>query len=144
MSDSPAVRSARAEPSAAGARRVIAVLLVLVGAFTLDVQRPARDQLSAKVLLGVIDVYQATLSRVFAATGANCRFEPTCSHYGRAVIEHYGTLPGVLKTVYRIVRCNPFTPDNTVDLPYEGWSENETQTSTSNEPATHQARPRAP
>ena len=70
-----------------------------------------------------INLYQATLSRVFGAMGANCRFEPTCSHYGKAAIEHYGAWEGSVRSARRILRCNPMTEDGTWDPPYEGWSD---------------------
>lgn len=91
-----------------------AILLVLLG---WDVARAPADQLSARALIGVIDVYQATLSRGLARVGAQCRFAPTCSHYGEEVIRRHGTLRGSWLAVRRVARCGPWTPLGTFDAP---------------------------
>ncbi len=85
--------------------------------FALDVSRAPSSQVSAATLLWSIDLYQATFSRLLARSGANCRFEPSCSHYGEAAIRKYGTLRGVGLTARRILRCGPWTPDGTLDEP---------------------------
>jgi len=38
-----------------------------------------------------------------------CKFIPTCSEYGIQAIEKYGALKGGLLTIWRILRCNPFS-----------------------------------
>ncbi|MGL4941821.1 MAG: membrane protein insertion efficiency factor YidD [Thermoguttaceae bacterium] len=38
-----------------------------------------------------------------------CKYEPTCSHYTIEAIEKYGVVRGVLKGVWRILRCNPWS-----------------------------------
>ncbi|HUZ02986.1 MAG TPA: membrane protein insertion efficiency factor YidD [Thermomicrobiaceae bacterium] len=38
-----------------------------------------------------------------------CRFYPTCSEYGYQAIEKYGIIKGGRMTVWRVVRCNPFS-----------------------------------
>jgi len=97
------------------------VLLALVGCFVLalDLARPPQTQWSARGLLGAIDVYQATGSRLLGAAGARCRFEPTCSHYGEAVIRRQGALRGSWLALRRIARCGPWTPAGTLDPPPE-------------------------
>jgi putative membrane protein insertion efficiency factor len=89
-------------------------LLALVGC---DLARPARDQVSARVLLGAIHLYQATLSPRLGSLGVQCRFKPTCSHYGEGAIRKYGAWTGSWKTLWRIARCGPWTPAGTVDPP---------------------------
>ncbi len=37
-----------------------------------------------------------------------CRFYPSCSEYTYRAIEKYGTLKGIAKGIWRILRCNPF------------------------------------
>lgn len=37
-----------------------------------------------------------------------CRFYPSCSQYAADVIARYGAVRGVLKGVYRLMRCNPW------------------------------------
>jgi len=89
-------------------------ILLLLG---LDMARPPQDQISARVLLGGIHLYQATLSPVLGKSGVRCRFTPTCSHYGEGAIRKYGAWTGTWKTLWRIARCGPWTPAGTVDLP---------------------------
>jgi putative membrane protein insertion efficiency factor len=91
--------------------------LVLLGLLVVDFTRAPADQVSAKILLGGIHLYQATFSPLNRRIGVNCRFQPTCSHYGEGAIRKYGTLAGVGKTVWRILRCGPWTPAGTVDPP---------------------------
>jgi putative membrane protein insertion efficiency factor len=57
-------------------------------------------------LLGLIRVYQSTLSRTVPS--GSCRFYPTCSHYGYQAIYKYGVFKGSWMAAWRIVRCNPF------------------------------------
>lgn len=91
--------------------------LVLLVLLIVDLSRPAHAQVSARVLLGAIDAYQATFSKVNRKVGVRCRFKPTCSHYGEAAIRKYGALRGTGKAVWRILRCGPWSEPGTVDLP---------------------------
>ncbi len=90
------------------------LVVVLLG---WDVARPPANQLTARALIGVINAYQATLSRGLARVGAQCRFAPTCSHYGEEVIRRHGTLKGTGLALRRIGRCGPWTPLGTFDPP---------------------------
>ena len=58
-----------------------------------------------RLLIGAIRLYRKTLSPFI---GQQCRFEPTCSHYGEEAIEKYGALRGSILTVWRILRCGPW------------------------------------
>ncbi len=40
---------------------------------------------------------------------ASCRFEPTCSQYARDAIRKYGVLKGGFMTMWRILRCHPYS-----------------------------------
>jgi putative membrane protein insertion efficiency factor len=60
------------------------------------------------VVLGIIRLYQMTLSRLMPAN--SCRFYPSCSHYGYQAIYKYGVIKGGLKAGWRVLRCNPFNP----------------------------------
>lgn len=91
--------------------------LLLAGLLAIDLARPPANQVSARVLLGAIHLYQATLSPRMAGLGIQCRFRPTCSHYGAAAIARYGALSGTLRTAWRIARCGPWTPLGTYDPP---------------------------
>jgi uncharacterized protein len=97
-------------------RRWIAAGIIL-SLLAVDFLLPPQRQVSARLLLGAIDLYQATLSPLLGRSGVRCRFQPSCSHYGEMAIRKYGTYQGSLKTVWRIARCGPWTPAGTVDLP---------------------------
>lgn len=38
-----------------------------------------------------------------------CKYSPSCSQYMIDAVEKYGTLKGVAKGTWRILRCNPFS-----------------------------------
>jgi putative membrane protein insertion efficiency factor len=65
----------------------------------------AADAVLQVVLIGLVRVYQFTLSPLI---GRQCRFHPTCSNYFIEAVRKYGSLPGAIRGVYRILRCNPF------------------------------------
>ena len=85
--------------------------------FTWDVTRAPQRQLTARMLVGAIDVYQATLSPRMPSVGVHCRFTPTCSHYAEAVIRRHGTIVGSGKAGWRLLRCGPWTEKGTIDPP---------------------------
>lgn len=58
------------------------------------------------LLLGLIRIYQATLSKTLPPN--SCRFYPTCSHYGYQAIYKYGVIKGGWLAAWRVLRCNPF------------------------------------
>ena len=37
-----------------------------------------------------------------------CRFMPTCSNYAIEAFETHGVVKGLLLSVWRVLRCNPF------------------------------------
>ncbi len=66
------------------------------------------------LLIKIIRFYQQTLSldhgifRKFFPNGY-CRFHPTCSEYVIQSYEKYGVIKGTVKTVWRLLRCNPWS-----------------------------------
>jgi putative membrane protein insertion efficiency factor len=56
--------------------------------------------------------YQRVLSPMFAwaAGGAACKFVPSCSEYATQAIEQRGALVGTALAMWRVLRCNPFSP----------------------------------
>jgi len=71
---------------------------------------PAIAGLPAKVLLGVIRVYQLTLSPVLPVVfGPNCgcRFYPTCSHYAAEAVRTHGAIKGAGLAAWRLLKCTP-------------------------------------
>jgi putative membrane protein insertion efficiency factor len=97
--------------------RIWAAIAIFLIAIALDLRRPPADQLSTRAAVGSIHVYQATLSRFYARLGVQCRFTPTCSHYGEAVIRKFGAARGGWMAAKRVFRCGPWTPLGSVDLP---------------------------
>ncbi|MBK9795187.1 MAG: membrane protein insertion efficiency factor YidD [Holophagaceae bacterium] len=67
---------------------------------------PVRFQPTAWVCRGAIRLYQVTLS---SHLPTQCKYTPTCSHYGLACIQKFGTLRGGLLTTWRLIRCSPLT-----------------------------------
>lgn len=60
-----------------------------------------------KVLIGLIKVYQYTISPLL---GSPCRFYPSCSVYAVEAIAKHGVLKGFILTVKRLGKCHPFHP----------------------------------
>lgn len=89
----------------------------LVALLAFDLARAPEAQASARLLLGAIDLYQETLSPLLARSGARCRFEPSCSHYGEGAIREDGALVGSARAAWRVLRCGPWTEVGTVDPP---------------------------
>lgn len=98
-------------------RTLLAVAVAVTMAVAVDLSRAADQQVLTRVAVTGIHVYQATLSRVFAMSGVTCRFDPTCSHYGEAVIERFGVAKGGWLALKRVLRCGPWTPAGTADPP---------------------------
>jgi len=66
-------------------------------------------------LLGIIRLYQATLSKSMPPN--TCRFYPSCSHYGYQAIYKYGAFKGGWMAFWRVLRCNPFNPGGVDPVP---------------------------
>ena len=62
-----------------------------------------------RLLLAALRGYQARLSPLFAALGAGCRFEPSCSQYAIDAVRARGALRGLALIAWRLLRCNPFS-----------------------------------
>ena len=56
-------------------------------------------------MINLIKVYQLLISPYI---GSRCRFEPSCSNYAIAVYRKKGFILGTFKTIWRVLRCNPF------------------------------------
>ena len=107
----------RIAPAVRPAPLGVAVAVLLVAAGALDMARPPVNQLSARGADALIGAYQATVSPLLARVGVRCRFQPTCSEYTRTTIRDRGLAVGGLRSLVRLVRCGPWTPAGTVDLP---------------------------
>jgi putative membrane protein insertion efficiency factor len=60
------------------------------------------------ILMATIRIYQMTFSKMVPVS--TCRFYPSCSHYGYQAIAKHGAIKGSALAIWRVLRCNPFTP----------------------------------
>jgi putative membrane protein insertion efficiency factor len=67
-----------------------------------------------KIFIFPIKLYKKIISPFLSP---RCRFIPTCSEYAIEAIEKYGIIKGTLKSLWRILRCNPFNKHTGLDLP---------------------------
>lgn len=58
------------------------------------------------IAIELIQVYKIFISPLL---GNNCRFYPTCSSYAIEAFQKKGFIKGTLLTIWRILRCNPFS-----------------------------------
>ncbi|MCH8277295.1 MAG: membrane protein insertion efficiency factor YidD [Bacteroidetes bacterium] len=58
-----------------------------------------------KALIGLVRVYQLVLS---PHLGSACRFTPTCSEYAVEALRQFGAIKGMILSIHRISRCNPW------------------------------------
>lgn len=57
------------------------------------------------LLIKLIRGYQVGISPLLPP---NCRYTPTCSHYGIEALSKYGLIKGCWLTLRRILRCHPW------------------------------------
>ena len=60
----------------------------------------------AAPLMGLIGLYQRFISPLLAP---RCRFSPSCSAYAMEALERHGLWQGGWLSVWRLLRCHPFT-----------------------------------
>jgi putative membrane protein insertion efficiency factor len=70
-----------------------------------DRGRTARAARAA--VIAPIAVYRRVIS---PGLPRRCRYEPTCSRYAAQAIREYGILRGLVLAVWRLLRCNPWSP----------------------------------
>lgn len=58
-----------------------------------------------RFLIKLIKLYQ----RMPLSSHNQCKYIPSCSNYAIDAIEYYGAFKGVFMTIWRILRCNPFS-----------------------------------
>ncbi len=66
-----------------------------------------------KLVIKLLKIYQIVISPIYPKS---CRYYPTCSNYAILAVEKYGVIKGLLKAVWRVLRCNPFSKGG-VDYP---------------------------
>ncbi len=60
----------------------------------------------SRLLIFLIRLYQKYVS---PAKPPSCRFTPTCSNYAIGALREWGLVRGLALTVWRVLRCNPFS-----------------------------------
>ena len=79
-----------------------------------DVSRQPEQQLTARVYIGSVHVYQA-LGRPLLKGKVACRYRPTCSDYSIEAVRQHGTMRGLALTYRRIRSCTSDVPMGTID-----------------------------
>jgi len=97
-------------------RRARVIAIVIAAWLAHDLLVPPRYAIDAKAAAFAIERYQANISPHLHGV-VECRFTPTCSHYGHDAIVKDGLLVGGARTAWRIARCGPWTPAGTYDPP---------------------------
>ena len=71
-----------------------------------------------KIIIFLIEIYQKIFSKDHwhCATWF-CKFTPSCSEYSKEGFKKYNFFKALLKSIYRILRCNPFNKNWGIDLP---------------------------
>jgi putative membrane protein insertion efficiency factor len=96
-------------PSAPRRPGLAPVMAAVLGLAVGDALRPPDRQTGARLAVAAIDAYRARVSPVLGRSGIiRCRFQPTCSAYGREAIARYGSPRGFALAAGRILRCHPF------------------------------------
>ena len=106
--------------AAAPARGSLAapVLAALLGFLAGDALRPAPRQMTARLAVAAIDAYRGSVSPALEKSGlVKCRFEPTCSSYGREAILRYGSPRGIALASGRVLRCHPWSRGGSDPVP---------------------------
>lgn len=72
------------------------------------------DKILTRLVLGLIKIYQKTLSPDHSAVGKTdpfkgCKFYPSCSVYATQTFEKKGLALGLPKVLWRLLRCHPWS-----------------------------------
>lgn len=71
----------------------------------------------AEVLIAPIRFYQRFITPY---TPATCRYYPTCSAYAVTALRTRGALVGTALTIWRLLRCNPWSDGGVDHVPARG------------------------
>lgn len=70
-----------------------------------------------QAFIAPIRLYQRTIS---ANTAPRCRYAPSCSHYAIQALDTHGVIKGTLLSVWRVLRCNPWSKGGVDRVPEKG------------------------
>jgi putative membrane protein insertion efficiency factor len=93
---------------------LLSAALILQLALALDVTRLPQKQVTARLYVGSVHVYQA-VGRPLLEGKVACRYRPTCSDYSIAAVQKYGAVRGLVLTYKRLRSCTSGVAMGTVD-----------------------------
>jgi len=71
-----------------------------------------------KIIIFLIEIYQNLFSKDHSCNAIwFCKFTPSCSEYSKESFKKYNFFKAFWKTVWRILRCNPWNKNWGIDLP---------------------------
>ncbi len=70
------------------------------------------------LMIGLIKLYRKFISPIKPPC---CRFTPTCSAYALEAFKKRGFFAGLILTVWRLLRCNPFCKGGYDPVPERGF-----------------------
>ena len=70
-----------------------------------------------RIIIYLVRFYQITISRLLPRS---CRFTPTCSQYTIDAMKNHGFIKGMILSIYRIMRCQPFCAGGWDPVPPRG------------------------
>jgi putative membrane protein insertion efficiency factor len=74
-----------------------------------DGNRPANARQRHPLLGGTVRALIQSFKTIFLMQGAVCKFEPSCSRYAQEAFEKLPIHIAIIKVIWRILRCNPFS-----------------------------------
>lgn len=66
------------------------------------------------IAIAFMKAYRRLISPLY---GEVCRYYPSCSRYAYEAFQQRGFVVGIVLTVWRLLRCNPFTRGGVDDVP---------------------------
>ncbi len=109
-----------------------------------ETAEPVRGSVLVLVLIAPIRFYQRFISRY---TPPSCRYYPCCSSYAITALRTRGAIVGTALTVWRLLRCNPWSDGGVDHVPSTGWSHRERDApagSSTDVPPAHGQAPAGP
>lgn len=70
--------------------------------------------LPRNLAIAIMHGYRRVVSPLY---GQVCRYYPSCSRYSLEVYQQCGFSVGLVLTIWRLMRCNPFSPGGIDDAP---------------------------
>lgn len=69
------------------------------------------------LLMAAVGWYQRNIS---PGLPRNCRYSPSCSQYAMEALGTHGVIKGTILSVWRILRCNPWSKGGVDRVPVKG------------------------